>query len=171
MLDAATLFGVIVAGYAFKLVIALIDTPFFYVGARYLGRAVRGEPLAVSTRALVVDVALTVACVGGIAVLVGVAMRWGGGGGYGWQHRAGVAAIFGAGALIAAATFGLASPARSGVSALAVASCGVVALILGLGDAAPALLLVGGMVAAAAGLIALVAARPAVVVEGGRHRR
>ena len=130
-LSGGDIVAIIVAGYVFKLLIALVDTPFFYFGARYLRAAVDPQAPQPTRRDLVCDSALAAACLGAVATIVGAAITWDGTDPqnvlYGWGNPSGFSLLVVAAVGLLLATVGLARSDLRVRAALAAGACGVAA--------------------------------------------
>ena len=124
------LIDLMLASYAFKLVIALIDTPLFYFGERYLTPVVFPDRSRPGRQQRNQDLLLVAAVLGAITVLVGAAIRWSEAG-YGWSLGTGKLAIAGAAAVMVALTVALANPGKARVPALIGSAVGASLVFLG----------------------------------------
>ncbi|MFT5434830.1 MAG: putative integral membrane protein (TIGR00697 family) [Myxococcota bacterium] len=124
----------IVAGYVFKLIAALVDTPLFYYGARWfrvlIGQGDDVVPKQRRTQRLIIDTALAVATIGAAIALVGVASTWVGATDghaaiYGWGTTGGLVALVAGFAAIVVGSYGLSEFHR-------VARASIVLMILGI---------------------------------------
>ena len=157
------LIDLMLASYAFKVVIALIDTPLFYFGERYLGPIVFPDRPRASAAQRNTDLLLLVAVLGATTTLVGAAIRWSPVG-YGWSLDAGKLAIASGAAAMAALTVALARPVRARLPAVVAALVGGGLALIGWSGgqahpgAGPTVVLVGGCVVLAFATLAALSA-------------
>ncbi len=103
VLEPGEIVSIIIAGYIFKLIIAAVDTPFFYFGVKHLGAWADPER---ESPPIAGDLGILAACFGAIALIVH--------GAYAWGTVGGTSQLVAGGAAIVVCTMALARPVESG---------------------------------------------------------
>lgn len=157
-LPVATIIQIIIAGYLFKLIIALVDTPLFYFGTKHFGAWVEERPVAKGE--LRRDTTLAITSLGGVSLLVGGGIAWDISGSavtYGFSTGSGIAVLVCGAAVVLLSTIGLARADYRNKAALAAAAGGLCAAVMaflhdGVGNG-PQVALWGGVLVVLAGVI------------------